>query len=284
MKGIRLIKNKIKATQNLAKIAQAMAMVSVNKMRKAQKYALASRPIVKAILSLLAGARLYHFLTKENKKAKKDLVIIIAADRGLAGSLNLNVFKTATNFLNSNPSVDLILIGKKTVQYFTRPQWQKFKIIASFTKYGDYFKIEDTLELSDFLINAYQQKIYRQVFVIYTHFLSTLKQKVLVRRILPLSLNDLYEVFGNENQSFTDYLIEPKKEIFQQKVVPMIFRILVHHLILEANASEHSARMVAMKKAQDNANEMLTKLYLLYNKARQENITNEILDITRSTF
>jgi F-type H+-transporting ATPase subunit gamma len=281
MKGLRQIKNKIRGIENLRKIAQAMALVSSNKMRKAQKYALSSRPITNAILSLIKDfSSADHFLIKENK-AKKDLLIIVAADRGLAGSLNSNVFKVAVDFIkNYNRELHLILIGKKAVNFFQRPQFSKYKIVAKFEKFGDYFLPEQTLPLTDFLIEAFKKEIYKDVYIIYTHFIKTLEQKVVLRKILPLKLTDLFEIFKPTEEKL-DYIIEPNKKIFQEKVIPIIFRILVHHLILEANASEHSARMVAMKKAADNAKEMLESLYLTYNKIRQEKITEEILDITR---
>jgi len=282
MKGLRQIKNKIKGIENLKRITHAMALISATKMRKAQKYALISRPITNAILSLIKDFKgLEHFLIKENK-AKKDLLIVVGADRGLAGSLNSNIFKEAVEFLkNYDREIHLILIGKKTINFFQRSRFEKYKIVVKFEKFGDYFLVEQTLPLTDFLIESYKNKIYKNVFIIYTHFIKTFEQKVITRKILPLKFADVFEILKPSEENF-DYLIEPDKKTFQEKTIPIIFRILVHHLILEANASEHSARMVAMKKAADNATEILSSLYLTYNKIRQEKITEEILDILRS--
>jgi len=283
MKGLRSIKNKIKAVKNLGKIAQAMALVSVNKMRKAQSFALKARPMARTILEILKGVRMNHFLLKENKKAKKDLLIVVCTDKGLVGSLNSNILKEALNFLKSNENkTDLILIGKKAVNFFQKEKFKDLRIVATFEKFGDYFMVEQTLILSDFILEAYRRKIYKNVFIVYTHFISTLKQKVNLKRILPLNKTD-FEIFGKIESKLSYFIFEPKKEKFQKIVIPMIFRILIHQFILEANASEHSARMVAMKKASDNSKKLLSKLTLEYNKIRQENITQEILDVIRAS-
>lgn len=192
---------------------------------------------------------------------------------------------------------DIITVGKKAKQYFT---FRNIPVSDIFTGFGDYIKLDQTLPFVEKIINVYKNGQYKKIMCAYTNFISTLKQEPVIHQVLPITKTGIEKIVKDiapqtgkytEKKEQTEqvqhpynyeYLFEPSQEIVLDELLPLLVKIQIHHMILEANASEHSARMVAMKNASDNASEILTELTLFYNKARQSAITNEILEVIAS--
>jgi len=303
MKSAADIKKRIKSVANTQQITKAMEVVSATKMRKSQDLALKARPYAFAAFELLASAAtrpadggvsaLPQLLT--GNKSNKTLAIIIASDKGLAGSLNANVMRKAhavINDLKAKGDLDIATVGKKATAYFS---FRKFPIAKEFVGHGDYVDITEMNELHDFISEKFLDKTYGKVVFVYTNFLSTLRQEPVVRQVLPVARENLYEMIeglvpqkGKYSELRTKnleldpepYLYEPSRERVLQELTDRLFKMTLYHIQLESNASEHSARMVAMKTASDNAGEIVDDLTLIYNKGRQAKITQEIMEIT----
>ncbi len=290
---------RIKSVKNTRQITKAMEVVSATKMRKAQELALKARPYAFAAFELLAAAS--KKLSKGEKlpvqllgnDSKKTLAIIIASDKGLAGSLNANVMRKAhavVNELKAKGEVDLAAVGKKASAYFS---FRKFPIVKEFTGQGDFVDITEMNDLHDFINASYLDGTYGKVVLVYTNFLSTLRQEPVVRQVLPIKRENLNQMIeglvpqtgkfsqiANRQAQSEEFLFEPSREKVLKELVDRIFRMQLYHIQLESNASEHSARMVAMKTASDNAGEIVEDLTLIFNKGRQAKITQEIMEIT----
>ena len=302
------VKNRIKAVKNIGQITKAMEVVAATKMRKSQQVALDSRPYAFKALNLLAilgkQATVRTALMRK-RPVKRTLLIIVTSDRGLAGSFNSQVFRMADSFLKSyellsDPEHELktIAVGKKAISYVNK---KKLATEVTFSGFGDFIEPKETALLTDIIIKGYLNKDWDRVITISTHFRSTLKQEVLMRHILPVDLEkiektldeiipehgrfsdfkkDLNYKLETKNYKLIEYIFEPKPKEIIESLVEHLIRMQVYHLVLEANASEHSARMVAMKTASDNAKELSGSLNLEYNKARQAQITRELIEIT----
>ena len=278
-----------------------MEVVSATKMRRAQELALRARPYAFTAFDLLANASA-KFSAKEvlpamltGNESKKTLAIVIASDKGLAGSLNANVMRKAhamVNELKAKGDLDLATVGKKARDYFS---FRKFEIVKEFIGHGDYVDISEMNELHEYLLKSYADGVYGKVVFVYTNFLSTLRQEAVSRQVLPITkenLDALNEGLTPERGRYSDskpitynpspinYLFEPTRERVLKELVDRLFKMTLYHIQLESNASEHSARMVAMKTASENAEEIVDDLTLIYNKGRQAKITQEIVEIT----
>jgi F-type H+-transporting ATPase subunit gamma len=299
MASLSDLQKRIKSVKNTRQITKAMEVVSATKMRKAQELALSARPYAFAAFELLASAsrklKEGESLPMElsGNKSKKTLAVIIASDKGLAGSLNANVMRRAHKLieeLKAQGQTDLATVGKKTRDYFT---FRKYPIVKEFLGHGDYVDIAEMAELHDFISSKFLDKTYGKVVFVYTNFLSTLRQEPVVRQVLPIkreNLNEMIEGLVPKTGRFSEatsyqlqansYLFEPSREKVIAQLVDRLFKMTLYHIQLESNASEHSARMVAMKTASDNAAEIVDDLTLIYNKGRQAKITQEIVEIT----
>ena len=296
------VKNRIKAVKNIGQITKAMEVVAATKMRKSQEVALNSRPYAFKALQLLAVLAKYAPVKTKlmvMRPIKKTLLIIVTSDRGLAGSFNSQIFRLADSFLKlyketENDGLQVIAIGKKAIQYAGK---KKLDLAESFYGFGDFIEPSETYNLSDKIIYGFLHKDWDRVITISTHFRTTLKQEVLIRQVLPVNLEKIKETISEivhehgryvelkkialeDNKKQPDYIFEPAPKELIDGLVDHLVRMQVYHLVLEANASEHSARMVAMKTASDNAKELSEKLNLEYNKARQAGITKELIEIT----
>jgi len=275
---IRLIRRRIKGIQSTAKISRAMEMIATLKMRRAQERGLAGRPYSEKIHQVIAdlaalpqGETPLHPLL-QRRPVNKIAIIHITPDRGLCGGLNANLNrKTARFILEQKIAVTLITIGRKGRDFMRR---YGREIRAEFTALGDRPSLLDTLPISRIIIDDYTDGIIDLVYLVYAQFISTMAQKPLVQQILPV---EPAEVPRAQN---VDYIYEPGPGVVLGELLPRFVEMQVYHAILESIASEQSARMVAMRNATDNANEFIEELTLMYNKARQESITKELLDIT----
>jgi len=275
---IRLIRRRIKGIQSTAKITRAMEMIATLKMKRAQERGLAGRPYSDKITQVLAdlaalsrGTEAPHPLL-QSRPVSKIAVVHITPDRGLCGGLNANINRLAANFiLEQSVPVTLITVGRKGLEFMRR---YNRDIRAEFTQLGDQPDLLDTLPISRIVIDDYAEGVVDQVYLVYAQFVSTMVQKPIMKQILPVEPAEIPQAQN------VDYIYEPGPAAVLGELLPRFVEMQVYHAILESIASEQSARMVAMRNATDNANELIEDLSLMYNKARQESITRELLDIT----
>lgn len=299
MASSRAIKNRIKSTKNIQQITKAMEAVSAVKMRKTEgaavkgrEFALYAVDILKKIEKSLGENTRALSPLFDKRPIKKAALVVIASDKGLAGAFNSNVLKGASEFVkNSQYPLDIIAVGKKSKEFFERT---KTTITKSFEGVGDFITLAEIKNISSFVVDIFENKEYDKVDIIYTNFISALKQEVVHRPLLPLDEKTLETVVENiipETGKFSDFKKEARKDTLEYKfepsmenivkhLVPRLVEIEVFHSVLEANASEHAARMVAMKNASENAKEVIGDLTIFYNKARQAQITKELIEIT----
>ena len=263
--------------QNIAKITRAMEMIAASKMKKAQERGLAGRPYSEKIqqviadLAALPDIGLQHPLL-QRRPVEKVAVVHITPDRGLCGGLNANLNRRLASFvMEAKTPVQVIAVGRKGRDFTVRSACE---LHAEFIGLGDNPGFLDTLGISHIIIDDYSNGLIDQVYVSYAGFVSTLVQKPVMKQLLPVEPAAIPTV---EN---VDYIYEPGAEAVLGGLLPRFVEMEIYHAILEAIASEQSARMVAMRNATDSANELIGDLTLLYNKARQEAITTELLDIT----
>ena len=298
MISAREIKVKIRSINNTKQITKAMEMVSASKMRKSQQVALNSRPYCEKALEMLGelsahtDARLHPLLKKAEGKTA---LLVITSDKGLCGGLNSNVLKKAYK-LAKEKEADVIVVGKRARDFFSR---RNFNIAAEFFGIGDTVKTEEVSPIAEFLINNYGQGKYGSISAVYTNFLSTLKQEAVVRQVLPVSIEGVKEIVSGivpERGRFAgagilkqkeevypysyEYIYEPSPQVVLDRLLKELLHVQVYHMILESNASEHSARMMAMKNATESAQKLIDELTLTFNNVRQAAITRELSEIT----
>lgn len=303
MASIKAIKTRIRSIKNTAQITKAMEVVSATKMRKSQGFALSARPYAVSALEMLQNivlrAPLLPPLLRE-REIKTAGLLVVTSDKGLAGGFNANVLKRAEDWIAEKKAARcvyrIVTVGKKARDYFLR---RAEPVAESYADHGDFVLLEETMPLADLAMRGFLAGDWDALDAVYTNFRTTLLQEVTLRRILPTDATRLEEAVAgilpergryaeslasqNHPQSTRyhyEYMFEPSAEEILASLVPQLIRVHVHHIILESNASEHSARMVAMKNASDNARELIGDLTLSYNKARQANITRELTEIT----
>ncbi|TAJ17311.1 MAG: ATP synthase F1 subunit gamma [Dehalococcoidia bacterium] len=283
--SVRAIRDRIKSVRSTAKVTRAMELVAASKMRRAQDRALASRPYAErmtAVLSQLAaytaggdGGALHPLL--EQRAVQKMSYIHITSDRGLAGGLNANMNRAgATLVLRHQPNVSAITVipvGRKGRDFFAR---SGMPLAAEFTELGDFPDFEKVRPIAQIVMDDFLSGAVDQVSIGYQRFVNAAVQRPTTRQILPIVPP---EAADGAAASSVDFIFEPSPERLLQTLLPRYVEMQVYAAILEARASEQSARMVAMRQATDAANEMVGALTLAYNKARQESITGELLDI-----
>ena len=291
MSNTRIIKRRIRTAKNISQITKAMEMVAASKMRRAQIQALSSRPYSESLRTILfsllsSGNNLQHRLMVPNE-SQNMAVVVISTDKGLCGSLNTNHFRIVREFVNQNPGQNLqfLIIGKKGREFLKR---SNLNIVADFPQIGKRFSFEDILPVAHFLIDAYQNGDIGKAYVSFANFISTLSQKPKIIQLLPIRIEDLSKELGllevweaktEEQFAKKQYLIEPNPQEISQWLLPYFVELEIYHYLLEAQAAEHSARMVAMKNASDNAGEIVQELTLTYNKVRQAQITAQIAEV-----
>ncbi len=306
METLQAIKSRIRAVRNIGQITKAMEVVSATKMRRAQEIALASRPYAIAALALLGKilprTPIETPLTK-SRAVRTTLVILVTSDRGLAGAFNSQVLRLFERLLADDPYRErqghrflIATVGKKAAAYVDK---RGYEVVGRFHGFGDYAEVEEVRPLADLVVSGFAAGRWDRVLTISTHFRTTLKQEVLIRQILPADIEKIRETVrelrpergryaglsqlqaaSDQLPATTEYLFEPSPAEVLASLIPHLITMQIYHLILEANASEHSARMVAMKNASDNAAEVSGELTIAFNKARQAAITKELVEIT----
>ena len=280
MAGGREIKTKIKSVQNTRKVTRALEMVSASKIRKAQERMKASRPYARAMKQLIghlaqANTDYRHPFLVERPEVKRVGYIIVSSDRGLAGGLNNNLFRKLLGEMREwhekGVEVDVVTIGQKATVFFRR---LKVGMLASVTHLGDNPEVEQLIGIVKVMIDGFIEGRQDRVFVVYNDFVNTMTQRAAFDQLLPLPPSDEQLVTHD-----WDYLYEPDAETVLEHVLTRYLESLVYQAVMENIASEHAARMVAMKAASDNATKLIDTLNLVYNKARQAAITQEISEI-----
>tara|TARA_X000001036_G_scaffold288128_1_gene267685 strand:+ start:297 stop:1151 length:855 start_codon:yes stop_codon:yes gene_type:complete len=273
--SLKDLRNKIKSIKSIQQVTNAMKMVAAAKLRKSQEDMEKARPYTNSIEEMInhlipdIDRSLLSIL--ETREVKKKLFIVISADRGMAGAFNSNIIKkTEQKVLEfGNDDSLLICIGKKSHDYFKR---RDFNIIKNYRDFWNTLDVSDALSIGDMVVEKYLSKEIDSVEVIYNEFISVASQKIICKTFLPITYDH------NEKES-CDLLYEPSKAQVVKTLVPKHLNVQLWQFLLESNASEQAARMVAMENATDNAGEMISDLSIEYNKARQAAITTEIIEI-----
>ena len=294
--SLKDIKIKIKSVDRTRKVTKAMESVSAVKMRKSQIRAITGRPYASAALSILERlsvslAHLKHPLT-EVRPVKKAAVVVITSDKGLCGVLNSAVVKEANRLVQSlslpRDAVSVYAFGRKGAEFFDR---RGYSIVGKFENVSDDVSVADLALVSNDIARAFQSKEFDRVDVVYTNFKSTFEQNAISHTVLPLSLDAISAMIEGivpEKGKFAVterikgpafYTAEPSPEAVVDALLPRLVSILFFHGLLESKASEHSARMVAMKNASDKSRDLSKALTRTFNKARQALITREVSEI-----
>lgn len=277
MASLRDIRRRIRSVRNTAQITRAMQMVAASRMRRAQQRVLASRPYSDAIRTMIgelsqqrADPSVVHPLLEVRPEQNRGFVVF-TSDRGLAGPLNTNVLRSATEQLLASPGdAQLITVGRKGQDFFAR---RGRRIAATFTGLGERADYNDIIPVARVIVGAYVARLVDSVHLVFPRFVSTLNQAPTVTRLLPLRSLE-------EEGTALEFIIEPSPEMILEALLPRYIETILYQTLLETTASEHSARMVAMRNATENAQELVEALTLTYNKARQAAITKEISEIS----
>ncbi len=278
METLREIRRHIRSVRNIAQITRAMEMVAASKMMRAQQQALSSRPYAEKaweVLTYLAAQpeKIDHPLY-EIRPVKAVSVILITSDRGLCGPYNHNVIRAATRFMldmmDKGIEVELITVGQRGRDFMLH---YGHNVVAEFTRIGDRPTLMDIAPIARIAMEQFTSRRVDEVHLVYTRFVSTLVQRPIVKKLLPITPP------APEERLAALYIFEPDPQTILNEVLPRFTEIQIYHAILESLASEHSARMVAMRNATENANELIGELTIRFNKIRQWNITKEMMDI-----
>lgn len=284
MANTRQIKQRIRAAGNITKITKAMEMVSASKMRRAQAQALATRPYTDALNESLSSVASVvsdeaHPLLSSHPEGV-DCLLVISTDKGLCGSLNPTLYKSMLEWYRSQRNPQIIPVGKKAIAF---AQFVGLEIYAQFQDLPDKIATKDIVAISTLIKEKYLNKELRSVTILYMDFISTLVQKPRIQKLLPIPKTDIITSTDKTlapDDSASDYIFEPDPVTILNYLLPYFVENSVYQAMLEAKASEHSARMVSMKNASENADELKDSLNLEFNKSRQASITSELLDIT----
>lgn len=280
MAGGREIKTKIKSVQNTRKVTRALEMVSASKIRKAQDRMKASRPYARAMKQVIghiaqANSEFQHPYLVEREQIKRVGYVIVSSDRGLAGGLNNNLFRKLLGEMRQwqekGVEVDVVTIGQKASVFFRRI---KVEMLATVTHLGDQPRVDQLIGVVKVMLDAYNGGKVDKVFLAYNDFVNTMTQRAAFDQLLPLPPSD--DMVARHDW---DYIYEPDAQAVLEHILTRYVESLVYQAVMENVASEHAARMVAMKAASDNANKLIDTLNLVYNKARQAAITQEISEI-----
>ena len=275
MANLKEIRTRISSVSSTMQITSAMKMVSAAKLRKAQERVVGFRPYaekLQSVISDLSGSQ-----TDENRYAKireenKILIVVVSSNKGLCGAFNSNVTKSALNLAEkySDKTVDFACIGKKAGELLS---YKGANLIKQYNDIYDDLSFDNSTNISEELMNMFIKGEYDKIHVIYNSFKNAASQILKVEQYLPIVTE------SNSNTQNRDYIYEPNKNAILENVIPISLKTQIYKAIIDSFASEHGARMTAMHKATDNANELVKDLTLTYNKARQAAITNEILEI-----
>ncbi|MGL4521225.1 MAG: F0F1 ATP synthase subunit gamma [Bacilli bacterium] len=279
MASLRDIKTKITSTKKTSQITKAMEMVSASKLNRAENQSKAYQPYMSkmrdVVASIASGADSSAHPMLVARPVKRTAYIIITSDRGLAGAFNSSVIRhTVQTIRERHTNTDeysLITIGRVGRDFFKK---MKAPILSEITGIGDEPHFEDIKSIASTAIHMYQDGAFDELYLVYNHFVSKISQEVVEQKLLPLG-----SVTSTTGSKAVAYEYEPNEEEILNVLLPQYAESLVYGALLDSKASEHAARMTAMKNATDNAKDMISKLSIKYNRARQAAITQEITEI-----
>ena len=277
--GVKEFKRRIRSVKNTQQITKAMKMVAAAKLRRAQEAAESSRPYTDTLQGTLArlvgvSSDVEHPLLAKRDEVLKVGYIVVTADRGLCGGYNTNIIRMATDAIAADvrkPDRGIIAVGKKSRDFFRK----RGGLEAEFINLGDRIKYADAREISQYVINAYENEEFDEIYLVYARFVNALRQVPTVVKILPIEPPEATDT----SERNVEYIYEPSAEDILVNLLPRYVGSQIFHAMLEGKASEQGARMTAMGNASQNAGEIIDALTLKMNKVRQAAITDEILDI-----
>lgn len=279
MANLKAIKKRIVSVKNTRQITKAMKMVSAAKLRRAQENVVAARPYAKKLGEVLGRLTAISDADasplQQKREVKNALLLVVTSDRGLCGGFNTNLCKAADRFVHEHkaeyPSLSVMTIGRKGYEYLKNRQTIYKNKTGVFTK----LNYQSAALLAEEVINGFLAEEYDEVFLIYNAFRSVMAQDITMERLLPVAP----PVAADSDELPPVYIYEPDKETLLNELLPKNVEVQIYRSLLESTASEHGARMTAMDSASKNADEMIGKLTLQYNRARQAAITTELIEI-----
>lgn len=276
MANIRDIKNRIVSIKNTRQITNAMKMVAASKLRKAQEKIINARPYADYIDLMIRTIKYKNpgtknpFLSNEPTKSDKSALLVFTADRGLCGSFNSNIIRSAQRYLQDHPQTDVICIGKKGHDNLKK---RTDRIIEKYINLSNVIDFTTTREISRFVLDLYLKQDYGKIDVIYNEFKSAIQQNIICRQLLPII------PLESDVVSEVDFIYEPEEDTIIEELGKKFVDVEIWRMLLESTAAEQGARMTAMDNATENASELIEQLTLLHNRARQASITTEIIEI-----
>ncbi|MBI4732235.1 MAG: ATP synthase F1 subunit gamma [Chloroflexi bacterium] len=285
MASAREMRMRIRSVKNISQVTRALEAVSASKVRKAVAAVQATRAYATKAWQVLThvarqpGRGTLHPLLTSRSEVRKTLVVVISGDRGLAGAYNTNVIRYIAQKFDRHPSpVNYIAVGRKGRDLLIRRRKQ---VVAEFSALPAAPTFADVSAIGRMVVDDFLKGDADEVWLVYTDFINMVKQEPVVRKLLPLEFEggqDRVQAYEHQRLSAA-YIYEPDEREILDQIIPRFTALQIYQAILEAQASEHAARMVAMRNATDNALELVEHLQLVYNKARQQTITNDLLDI-----
>ncbi|MEC7267621.1 MAG: ATP synthase F1 subunit gamma [Bacteroidota bacterium] len=283
MANLKEVRERISSVVTTQQITKAMKLVAASKLKRAQDSITQMRPysqvlsnMLENVMANLDGVELELGLNRSVDNPKRGLLIVMTSDRGLCGAFNANLMKQAKEVMASNSDIryDILPVGKKAYEFAQR---EEVEVIDSYwTSFGN-IEFEGAAAIAEFAIKGFSDGTYDEVKVVFSEFVNAATQKIEAVQYLPVSMDS--EESDDASSTSADYIFEPNQAELLDILIPKILRTTMFRFMLDTNASEHGARMVAMEQATENANELLRDLKLQYNRERQAAITNEILEI-----
>jgi len=285
MANLKEIRNRISSVTSTRQITSAMKMVSAAKLRRAQDAITQMRPYANKLKELLGNLSnnvedIDESVYTEDREVKRVLLIPITSNRGLAGAFNSNIIKETNRLIAEeyqSKEITVLAVGKKADDFFKHTEYniKGTTLPSKLDRIFDDLSFENVSKVAQKIMNAFAYKQFDKVILIYNEFVNAAVQKVRTEQMLPILPTEMEE----ETNAQSDYIFEPSQEFILGELMPKSLKLHLYKAILDSHASEHGARMTAMHKATDNATELIRDLKLVYNKARQASITNEILEI-----
>lgn len=275
MASARDIRRRIKSVKNIQQITKAMKMVAAARLRRAQERAIASKPYTQKIREVLASvavnARDASHPLLAVREVNKTGYLVLSADKGLAGAYSSNLIKEVLPQVRGNDNAKLVTVGRKARDYFKR---RGYTIDGEYTGFSERPSYQDAAKLAELMADKFATGEYDEIYLTYTHFYSPINQKPTTIKLLPVA-----EVGEGEEMPQTEYIFEPSANEVLNLLLPRYLETVIYGALLQSAASELGSRMTAMGSATDNAQELISKLTLNYNKVRQATITREISEI-----
>lgn len=276
MANLRDIKNRIDSVKSTRQITNAMKMVAAAKLRKSQEKIVKARPFADYVMDMIKTLKFKNVnysnpLLEEVKENDNRLLVVVTSDRGLSGSFNFNVIRTAMDYLEEHDNTKVICIGKKGYEYLRKRKWDIEESYADLFNEMDFSKSKD---IAHIIMDKFLVGTYGKIDVVYNEFKSAIQQDVVVKQLLPI------QPIESEDIRKIDFIYEPDKDTIINELANKFINVEIWRIMLESSAAEQGARMTAMDSATDNATELIENLTLTYNRARQAGITTEIIEIS----